>query len=378
MSLDRRDFLKSVAALPIAGLAARSAPARVLAPSRRGLKILILGGTHFLGPHVVEAALKRGHTMTLFNRGRTNPKLFPDLEKLQGDRDGKLEALKGRTWDGVVDTSGFVPRIVKMSAELLKDSGHYVFISTCSVYPKMDEEDADETTPVATIADEKNENVRENYGALKALCEKAAETAMPGRVANVRPGLIVGPGDDTHRFTYWPVRVRDGGEVLAPGKPSYTIQVIDARDLADLIVTMIEQKTAGVYNAIAAPTPMETVLTTCKDVAKSDASFTWVPEAFLAEQKVKPWEDMPAWFPPPAGKDRVAVLSNARAVAKGLKSRALDVTVRDLLAWYAAEVPPESAPASAPASTRPRRRRFPMTRDREREVLAAWKASGKK
>jgi 2'-hydroxyisoflavone reductase len=373
----RRDFLKSVAVLPFAGLAAGG----VVRPARGGLKILILGGTGFLGPHVVESARKRGHTLTLFNRGKTHPELFPDLEKLQGDRNGKLDALKGRKWDGVVDTSGYVPRIVRMSAELLKESGHYVFVSTVSVYPKMDAEDADESTPVATIADEANENVRENYGALKALCEKAAEAAMPGRVANVRPGLIVGPGDETHRFTYWPVRVRDGGEVLAPGKPEYTMQIIDVRDLADLIVTMIEQKTSGVYNAIGTPIPMEKVLTTSKAVAKSDATFTWVNEEFLAGQKLQPWAHIPAWYPPAEGKTKVSVVSNARALAKGYKESPLDVTVRDLLAWYATlppePPPPASAPASGPATTRARRR-FPLSREREREVLAAWHAAKKK
>jgi 2'-hydroxyisoflavone reductase len=377
MPLDRRGFLKSVAAIPLAGLAAaqiRYEPARRPA---RGLKILILGGTAFLGPHVVESALARGHTVTLFNRGKTHPGLFPNLEKLHGDRDGKLDELKGRRFDGVVDTSAYVPRHARLTAELLKDSGFYVFVSTVSVYPTMDTQDTDESTAVATIDDEKSEKVtNESYGALKALCEQAVEAAMPGRVANVRPGLIVGPGDTSHRFTYWPVRVRDGGEVLAPGKPEFGVQYIDVRDLADFIVTAIEQKTAGVFNALGPlqPTPMGTLLQTSKDVTKSDATFTWVDGDFLAKENIRPWAELPAWLPPPAGMTRPPMVSNARAVAKGLKFRALDVTIRDLLKWYAAEA--ESAPTTAAAS-RPRKR-FALTREREREVLAAWHASQKK
>jgi 2'-hydroxyisoflavone reductase len=372
MPLDRRDFLKSFAALSLAGLPLGGLPA----PGKK-LKILVLGGTGFLGPHVVETCLKRGHVVTLFNRGRTRPGLFPDLEKLRGDRNGKLDELKGRVFDGVIDNSGYVPRHVTLSAEMLKDSGFYLFVSTVSVYPKMDQEDTDESTPVGTMEDEKSEEVEKFYGPLKALCEQAAEKAMPGKVASVRPGLIVGPGDFTHRFTYWPVRVRDGGEVLAPGKPEYAIQYIDVRDLADWIVTLVEKKTTGTFNAIgpSEPTRMDALLTTSKEVSKSDATFTWVDEAFLAEQKVQPWNDLPAWYPPPAGMTRVPIVSNQRAVKQGLTFRPLDATVRDLLAWYAAEA--ESAPADSRAESR-RRRRWTMTRDRERAILKAWHESRKK
>ncbi|MFL5312681.1 MAG: NAD-dependent epimerase/dehydratase family protein, partial [Myxococcales bacterium] len=182
------------------------------------LRILLLGGTGFLGPHLVENARARGHTVTLFNRGKTHPELFPEVEKLRGDRNGQLAALEGRSWDAVVDTSGYVPRIVKMSAELLaKQVRQYVFISSISVFPDDVKPGADESTPVQQLAEPGSEEVRKHYGALKALCEHAAEAAMPGRTTNVRPGLIVGPGDPTDRYTYWPVRIDRGGEALAPG-----------------------------------------------------------------------------------------------------------------------------------------------------------------
>jgi 2'-hydroxyisoflavone reductase len=382
MPIDRRGFLKSVAAIPLTSLAASAAIPSGWGP--RGKKILIIGGTHFLGPHIVKAAVARGHTVTLFNRGRTNPHLFPELEKLKGDRnkEADLAVLDGRKFDAVIDDCGFYPRQVRSMAARLENSGFYVFISSVSVYPRMDSEDTDETTPVGKIDDETVEDMGkgyENYGPLKALCEQAAEAAFPGRVANIRPGLIVGPLDDTHRFTYWPVRVRDGGEVLAPGKPEWGIQYIDVRDLADYVVLSVEKSIAGVYNALGPvkPTPMQSLLETSKQVTKSDATFTWVDQEFLAEQKVMPWAHLPAWFPPGEGKTRPAICSNERAVSKGLAFRDLSVTIRDLLEWYAKEVPPESAPASAPSS-RPRRPRFPLSREREREVLAAWHESRKK
>jgi 2'-hydroxyisoflavone reductase len=252
-----------------------------------------------------------------------------------------------------------------------------MFVSSVSVYPRLEERDTDETTPVGKLEDETVEKVdNETYGPLKALCEQAAERAMPGKVTIVRPGLIVGPGDFSHRFTYWPVRVRDGGEVLAPGKPEWGMQYVDVRDLAEWMVTLVEKKTLGIFNALGPiePTKMETLLATSKKVSGSDATFTWVDQAFLTEQNVRPWADLPAWFPPPEGMTRPSICGNKRAVEAGLTFRALDATVRDLLAWYKAEA--ESAPA---AGTETRRRRRPgLTREREREVLAAWHASRKK
>ncbi len=213
--------------------------------------------------------------MTLFNRGKTNPELFPDLEKLRGDRDGELGALVGRAWDAVIDTSGYVPRHVRLSAELLAPSvAHYLFISTISVYRDYSTIGMDETAPIATLADPTTEQVTgETYGALKALCEKAAEDAMPGRTTVIRPGLIVGPEDRTDRFTYWPVRVERGGEVLSPGTPADPIQFIDVRDLAEFIVVCLENKVLGTFNADApaGALSMGKLLETCREVSGSGA-----------------------------------------------------------------------------------------------------------
>src|SRR5690348_17258459 len=232
---NRRDFLRDAAAI------AAIAPFAVLpvfaAPPQK-LRILIMGGTGFLGPHVVETATRRGHTLTLFNRGKTHPGLFPDIEQLHGDRKSDMKALEGRSWDAVVDTSAYIPADVTRSATLLGPNvGQYLLISTVSVYAKLDKPGMDESAPLATTdAPDADKVTNENYGALKALCEKAAEKSAPGKVTVIRPGLIVGPGDSTDRFTYWPVRVARGGEVLAPGSPKDFTQFIDARDLAEFIV----------------------------------------------------------------------------------------------------------------------------------------------
>jgi 2'-hydroxyisoflavone reductase len=305
-------------------------------PKKRTL--LILGGTRFLGPEIVDAAKKSGWTLTLFNRGKTNPGLFPDIEQLHGDRNESVKALEGRKWDAVVDTSGYFPRQVRMAMEALRGNvGQYVFASSISVYADTSKPGMDESAPVATIKDETTETItEESYGALKALCEKAAEAAMPGRVTNIRPGLIVGPNDTSDRFTYWPVRVSRGGEVLAPGTPADPVQFIDVRDLGEFIVKCLDAKTVGVFNATgpAKPLGVGPLLETCRTVSGSDARFTWVDAAFLAKMKVVPFVDMPVWEVPDgetAGANRV---SNARAVAKGLAFRPLSVTVKDTLDWW--------------------------------------------
>jgi 2'-hydroxyisoflavone reductase len=218
------------------------------------MKLLILGGTVFLGRHLTEAALAAGHDVTLFNRGQHNANLYPDLEKLRGDRDGGLDVLKGRTWDAVVDTCGYIPRLVRDSASLLSDAvDHYTFISTLSVYDDFRVRGLREEAAVGTLDDETVEAVtggsKGTYGPLKALCEQAAEAAMPGRVLCARPGLMVGPYDPTDRFTYWPVRVARGGQVLVPPTPQAPVQFIDARDLATWVMRMAEHNKTGVYNA---------------------------------------------------------------------------------------------------------------------------------
>jgi 2'-hydroxyisoflavone reductase len=328
------------------------------------LKILVLGGTGFLGPHLVEAMQKRGHTPTLFNRGKTRPELFPDVEKLRGNRDGDLTALKGRTWDAVIDTSGYVPRVVHASAELLAPHiRQYVFVSSVSVYANTVTPNPDEKHPVLTMPDPKSEEVMEFYGALKALCEQAAEAVMPGRTTNIRPGLIVGPGDPTDRFTYWPTRVAAGGEVLAPGTPDDPVQVIDVRDLAEFILTTLEKGHVGVFNATGPRDPLTigAMLAACKAASNSDATFTWADAKWLEAQQVAPWSDMPVWVPPEGEGIGLSTTSSARAIAHGLTYRPFDDTVRATLDWWQT-LPPE----------RKAKQRAGISREREAAVLAAW------
>ncbi len=369
MKPSRREILEAAAALSALGLhaacASRAKPAAQATEAPPPQRLLILGGTGFLGPHVVEAALARGHSMTLFNRGRTNPELFPDLEKLRGDRDDDLDALHGRTWDAVIDTSGYVPRHVRGPAELLAPAlRQYVFVSTCSVYAELGSVAIDESSLLSTLEDPTVERVDgATYGALKALCEQAAEAAMPGRVSVVRPGLIVGPRDDTDRFGYWPLRVSQGGEVLAPGEPAYEVQFTDVRDLAAFLVRVIEDGSTGVYNVDGPerPLPMGELLEICRRVSGSDARFTWVEVGFLAEQGVLPWTHMPAWFPPPEGAVQVPSVSSAKALQQGLRLRPPQETVAATLA-YERSRPPRDAPP-----------RFGLSREREAEVLSAWR-----
>ncbi len=327
------------------------------------MKLLILGGTQFLGRHLVEAALARGHEVTLFHRGKTNPDLFPGVERLRGDRDGGLDVLKGRRWQAAIDTCGYVPRVVRASAELLAGAvDHYTFISTISVYADASKPNQDESARLATLADETVEEVTgETYGALKVLCERAAEAAMPGRVLTVRPGLIVGPHDPTDRFIYWPARVARGGEALAPGKPGAPVQVIDARDLAAWNLRMIEAGKIGVYNATgpAYRLTMQATLETCKAAAGSDATFTWVDEAFLLEHEVGPWMELPLWLP--EGDSGLMATDCRRAIADGLTFRPLVETARDTLAWH---------------TTRPTDHewRAGLKPEKEAAILKAWRA----
>jgi 2'-hydroxyisoflavone reductase len=372
MKIDRRQFLVGSLAAAACGsskdaprTSASAAPPVETKSAKKS--ILILGGTGFLGPHVVDYAKARGHTLTLFNRGKTRPGLYPDIEKLQGDRDGKLEALEGRTWDAVVDTSGYVPRIVKMSAELLAPSiGQYIFISTISVYDDTRQPGADETAPLVTLSDPASEDVRANYGALKALCEQAAEAAMPKRVTTIRPGLIVGPGDQTGRFTHWVTRTADGGEVLAPGDGSTPTQWIDSRDLGAWIVRMIEQNATGTYNALGPDrrVTMKELLETCNAAAGNKAQLTWVPWDFLKKEDVGPWSDMPMWIPLEEMKG-FGTIANARALAKGLTFRPLTETAKDTLAWVEAQPNDDK---------KDKLRSGGIKRDKELEVLAHWKA----
>jgi 2'-hydroxyisoflavone reductase len=329
------------------------------------MDLLIIGGTIFLGRYLVESALERGHRVTLFNRGQHNPELFPEAEKLRGDRDGGLGALAGRRWDAVIDTCGYVPRIVRASAEFLAGAAdHYTFISSISVYAKLDRPGMDERADVGRLEDETVEQVTgETYGPLKALCERAAEEAMPGRTLIIRPGLIVGPHDVSDRFPYWPRRIARGGEVLAPGHPGVLTQIIDVRDLAEWTIAMVERRATGIYNATgpAAPLTMGEVLEACRQVTGSDARFTWIDDAFLLEQGVGPWMELPLWVPEEPDSAGFSAVDCGRAIGAGLTFRPLGDTVRATLDWD----------ASRPADTT---YRAGLAAKREAQVLAAWHA----
>ena len=307
------------------------------------MKLLILGGTRFLGRHLVDSALARGHEVTLFNRGKSNPDLFPQVQTIHGDRETDLDQLAGHRWDAVIDTCGYVPRIVRLSADALKDSVRsYVFVSSISVYADFSKIGIDEEDAVGVLSEETEEVTGESYGPLKALCERTVQDVFGARAVIVRPGLIVGPHDPTDRFTYWPVRVARGGDVLAPENPEVPVQIIDVRDLSDFILTLVEKQTAGVFNATGPESPLTLgkMLAACKEVSGSDVNFKWASPEFLAHHNVAPWSDLPVWVPDTpedAGFSRVDV---SRAVAAGLTFRPLTETVRDTLDW-AATRPPE-------------------------------------
>jgi 2'-hydroxyisoflavone reductase len=376
--IGRRSFVKAMAigaagmGMACAGTSAERGgggpPSPSPPPPPKPLKILILGGTGFLGPHLVDAARARGHVLTLFNRGKTHPGLFPDIEQLHGDRDGHLEALAGRAWDAVLDTSGYVPRVVEQSAKLLAPSvGRYLFVSTISVYKSHAIVGMDEHAEVETLPPEAagSEEVMKYYGALKALCEQTIEAALSGRAIVVRPGLIVGPGDETDRFTYWPVRVARGGEVLAPGSGKDPVQFVDARDLAAFCVKLVEGQQTGVYNATGPATvlPMAAMLDACKRAAGSDARFTWVDAEWLDKHEVQAWSDMPVWVPDTPEDRGFTQIDARKGIAAGLTFRPAEETAKATLAWW---------------STLPEERRAKMkagiTAERETELLAKWRA----
>src|SRR4051794_30371583 len=278
------------------------------------MRILVLGGTQFLGRHPVDAALARGQEVTMFNRGQTRPELFPEVEKLRGDRDGDLSALEGRSWDAVVDTSGYVPRVVTQTLAALGDVGHYTFVSSISVYADVSTPPT-ESSPVAELK-EPTEEVMKAYVELKADCEDVVRERFPTAFVP-RPGLIVGPWDPTGRFTYWPQRLAAGGRVLAPAPPDASAQVIDVRDLAAWIVRAAENGTSGTFNAVDRPTTRAELFDTCIRVAGSDAEVIWVDSAFLVEREVGEWMELPLWLASPEYAGMLAA-DPAKAFAAGL------------------------------------------------------------
>jgi 2'-hydroxyisoflavone reductase len=362
----------ALAALAAAGLVlAPAAPVPPKAPAKpQARRILILGGTGFLGPATVEAALARGHQVTLFNRGKTRPGLFPTVEKLQGDRDPKkgegLKALEGRTWDAVIDTSGFYPRIVQASAELLaRSTKQYIYISSISAYKEPNPVGGDEAAPLATMPDPTLETMGkqyEFYGSLKALCEKAAEKAMPGRTAIVRPGFIVGPDDNSGRFAYWPVRADRGGELAVPGTPKDPVQVIDVRDLGAWLVRLVEDGTTGVFNAAGPRDRLAwgDLVRACQEATPTRSTLVWIPAAFLAKHEEI---GFPIWAPAEGDTRGFATWSNARAVKAGLTFRPVAETVKDTLAWYRTQVGLEKG----------RNKLDGPTPEQEAALLKAWR-----
>jgi 2'-hydroxyisoflavone reductase len=320
------------------------------------MRFLVLGGTQFLGRHAVDAALARGHEVTLFNRGQTRPELFPDVEKLRGDRDGDLTALAGRDFDAVVDTSGYVPRLVAQTLDALGDVGHYTFVSTMSVYTD-EARSLGEEGAVAALPEETEEIRYETYGPLKARCEDVVRERFPAALVP-RPGLIVGPWDHTGRFTYWPQRFGDGGRVLAPAPPDAPVQVVDVRDLASWIVESAESGLAGTYNAVCPTLTMEHVLDTCNAVGGMDSEVVWVEPRFLAAHDVGPWMELPLWIGDEED-DSFMRAPVGRALAAGLRIRPLEETVRATLDW----VRSGEAPADPPAG---------LERGKEQAVLDAW------
>ena len=319
------------------------------------MRILVLGGTQFLGRQVVEHALERGHAVTLFNRGRTHPELFPEVERLRGDRDGDLDALRGRDFDAVVDTSGYVPRIVRETIDALGDAGHYTFVSSISVYADLSTPPT-EDSPVAELTEE-TEDWREAYGELKADCEDVVRERFPDAFVP-RPGLIVGPWDPTGRFTYWPQRFAAGGRVLVPAPPYAPAQLIDARDLAGWIVRAAEAGTGGTYNAVDRPTTRDVVFATCRDVAGSEAELVWVDGGFLAEHEVGEWMELPLWLHDARYAGMLSVEPD-RAFTAGLETRPLAETVHDTLEWLRTGQAADDASAG-------------LARDKEQTILDAW------
>lgn len=338
------------------------------------MRILVIGGTLFVGRWLVESALGRGHEVTIFHRGRTLPGLFPRAEEIHGDRVTDLAKLDGRMWDAVVDTCGFRSDVVRASVERLRDRvGHYTFISSLSALADPIPDHADETAPLAVLpTGVEDEDDIETYGARKALCEGTAEEAMPGRVLNLRPGLIVGPYDYVDRFAYWLRRVAKGGDVLCPGRPERLVELIDVRDLMDWNLDLLERGVTGVFNATGPDRPLSfgEVLETARAVSRSDARLVWVDDDFLVANQVGAFGEMPFWLPE---KDNPTFFSIdcRKAFASGLRFRPLAETIADTLAWDRARDPGREP--------EPQRRlkflgQVGMEPDRERTLLDAWAA----
>lgn len=323
----------------------------------RAVDILILGGTKFVGRHITQTALDRGHTVTLFNRGKTNGDLFPDVEKLYGNRDGGLDVLRGRSWDAAIDVNGYFPRLVTASAQLLANQvARYVFISTLSVLSDPTLYHQNEDAPLASVQDPTTETITgESYGGLKVLCEQAVERELPGRALIARPGYVVGPYDHTDRWTSWLRRVARGGEMLVPGAPDAPIQFIDGRDLAAFVLNQVEQQATGVFNVTGPAQPLTwgEMLDAAKHVTSAKGTFTWVSEEFIKEQGID-FEELPMY----GGREDIAFMTVdcSKAIGAGLRFRPLAETIQDTLNWDKAQGKAHHG----------------LTPERESELLRAW------
>jgi 2'-hydroxyisoflavone reductase len=369
MTVSRRDFIQwsaAATALAATGLDLSAAPA--IKPKR----ILILGGTGFLGPATIEIAQARGHQVTMFNRGKTRPDLFPGVEKLHGDRDPKkgegLKALEKGTWDAVIDNSGYYPRQVGASAALLAPRAkQYLYISSISAYKEPNPENGTEEAPLATLPDPTVETMGkefQNYGGLKALCEQAAQKAMPGRTTVIRPGYIVGPDDPSGRFTYWPVRFDKGGEIAVPGAPTDPVQIIDVRDLAAWLVHLVELGTMGVFNACGPEKRLAwgSLVEACQKVGTAHAKPVWIPADFVAKQE---GIEFPIWAAYAGDTKGFSTWRNDRAVKAGLRFRPVEQTAKDTLAWFKTQE----------KEAKGRTKLAGPTAEQEAKLIAAWRAT---
>lgn len=363
--MKRRDAMKAGVATACAlatsadtSLAEETPPTQ--APPQR---VLILGGTGFIGPHFVEALQAAGHELTLFNRGKSKPGLFTNIKTLTGDRNGDVEALKNGEWDAVIDNSGYLPKHVKLTAELLKARApYYLFISSISAYADWNKPSIDEDYPLATLTEPETDNIGRHYGPLKAACEKVVADTYGASSALIRPTYIVGPGDSTDRFTYWPVRVSKGGTMLAPGSAQDPMQFIDVRDLADFVRLCVERKLSGAFNVCNPPraTTIGSVLQTSKGLTQAATEWEWVSRDFLKEHRLSPSAALPLYADPEGPTAGVALVSSARAQAQGLKFRELKTTIADTLAWHQKRPAAEQQPKAW------------LTAEREAELLQLW------
>jgi 2'-hydroxyisoflavone reductase len=366
MSTTRRNFIQTGAAamgaLGLGGLNHAAAAVKTTKKSSKPMRLLVLGGSGFLGPHMVQTALDRGHQVSIFNRGKTNPHLFPDIEKLKGDRDGDLESLRGRDWDAVIDNTGYIPRLVKDSADLLKGHvGRYLFTSTGSVYD-LSQEAIDEDSKLLDVPEPESEDVKKYYGELKVLCEQAVQERYGDAATILRPHIVAGPGDKSDRYTYWPVRIDQGGEMICPGDPLNPVQYIDVRDLSEFCLHLVEQDTPGVYNG-AGPSyselSMQEFIYAVRGVTSSKVNFNWIDEAFLAEHGVELF-GYPLWISLNSDYRGLARVSNERSVAQGLELRPLAVTAHDTLEWFKSQ-------------DQARRDKLLLHLERDAAIIKAWK-----